>query len=90
MSKDDEMYDSDSDDTRVFDAPLSHATTALTVAEINKNNKKYWAPSYGESAGEGGDQTHDTAASAVLNAGKRVAVLGAGKVAEYLEPKQPT
>jgi len=57
-SNKDEVYDEE--DTRVLDAePLAHATTVMTPAEINANNKKYWAPSWGESSAEGGDQTHD-------------------------------
>ena len=45
--------------TGVHDAPMSLPATSMTVAEINKKNEQYWAPTYGKSSGEGGDQTAD-------------------------------
>ena len=50
----------DEADTRVLDVePLAHATTAMTPADVNERNKRYWEPSWGPDAAEGGDQTND-------------------------------
>ena len=46
----------DEDDVRVLD-DSTVATTSLTPAEINENNQKYWAPSWGGSSSRSGDQT---------------------------------
>jgi hypothetical protein len=41
------------------EAPTAMPTTAMSVADINKKNEEYWAPSWGKSSGAEDNFTND-------------------------------